>query len=49
MDPVIKEAARHTVINVETHEPSLEDLFLAYFDPNGEAPTTDPTTEGSAR
>jgi len=41
VDPVIKEAARHTVINVETHEPSLEDLFLAYFAQNGEAPTTD--------
>jgi ABC-2 type transport system ATP-binding protein len=38
VDPVIKEAARHTVVNVETHEPSLEDLFLAYFGPNGEAP-----------
>ncbi|MGZ5288568.1 MAG: ATP-binding cassette domain-containing protein [Actinomycetota bacterium] len=41
VDPVIKEAARHTVINVATHEPSLEELFLTYFDPNGEAPDGD--------
>jgi ABC-2 type transport system ATP-binding protein len=31
VDAVIKEAAKHTVVNIETHEPSLEDVFLAYF------------------
>ena len=31
VDAVIKEAARHTVVNIETHEPSLEDVFLAFF------------------
>ena len=41
VDPVVKEAARHTVVNIATHEPSLEDLFLAYFGPNGEAPDAD--------
>jgi ABC-2 type transport system ATP-binding protein len=41
VDPVIKEAARHTVINIETNEPSLEELFLTYFGPNGEAPDGD--------
>ncbi len=41
LDPVIKEAARHTVVNLETHEPSLEDLFLHYFGPNGQAPGED--------
>ncbi len=48
VDPVIKEAARHTVINVATHEPSLEDLFLAYFGPNGEAPIEEPDADRSA-
>jgi ABC-2 type transport system ATP-binding protein len=33
VDAVIKEAARHTVVNIETREPSLEDLFLSFFDP----------------
>ena len=33
LDEVVKEAARHTVINVETREPSLEEIFLrAYRD-----------------
>ena len=31
MDPLIKAAARHTVINLKTHEPNLEDIFLAYY------------------
>jgi beta-exotoxin I transport system ATP-binding protein len=43
MDPVVKEAARHTVVNVETHEPSLEDLFLDYFGPDGGDPDEEPT------
>ena len=38
MDPVIKEAARHTVVNVQTEEQSLEDLFLDYFGPGGGDP-----------
>lgn len=42
VDPVIKEAARHTVVNLETREPSLEDLFLAYFGPDGEVPEDEP-------
>jgi ABC-2 type transport system ATP-binding protein len=33
LDEVVKEAARHTVVNVQTHEPSLETIFLeAYRD-----------------
>ncbi|MCH8350951.1 MAG: ABC transporter ATP-binding protein [Chloroflexi bacterium] len=31
LDPLIKAAARHTVINLKTHEPNLEDIFLAYY------------------
>jgi ABC-2 type transport system ATP-binding protein len=31
VDPVIKEAARHTVIALTSSEPSLEDLFLAQY------------------
>jgi len=31
LDPLIKAAARHTVINLKTHEPNLEEIFLAYY------------------
>jgi ABC-2 type transport system ATP-binding protein len=32
VDAVIKEAARHEVVSVETHQPSLEEAFLAFYD-----------------
>ncbi len=32
LDPLIKAAARHQVVNVSTHEPSLEEIFLAYYE-----------------
>jgi ABC-2 type transport system ATP-binding protein len=33
LDEIVKAAARHTVVNVETREPSLEEIFLrAYQD-----------------
>ena len=32
VDAVVKEAARHTVVALETHEPSLEDAFLAFYE-----------------
>ena len=35
VDAVIKEAARHDVVSVETREPSLEEAFLAFYDPEG--------------
>ena len=37
MDDVIKTAARHTVVSFESHPPSLEEIFLAYYggDENG--------------
>lgn len=31
LDPLIKAAARHTVIDLKTHEPNLEEIFLAYY------------------
>lgn len=37
LDEVVKEASRHTVVNVETHEPSLEDVFLDVYRNGGEA------------
>ncbi len=36
LDQVIKEAARHTVVTVETHEPSLEDVFLDVYRNGGD-------------
>jgi ABC-2 type transport system ATP-binding protein len=33
VDAVIKEAARHHVVSLETREPSLEEAFLAFYDP----------------
>jgi ABC-2 type transport system ATP-binding protein len=35
LDAVIKAAAAHTVLNVVSHEPSLEEIFLAFY---GDAP-----------
>jgi ABC-2 type transport system ATP-binding protein len=33
LDEIVKAAAQHTVVNVETREPSLEEIFLrAYRD-----------------
>jgi ABC-2 type transport system ATP-binding protein len=31
LDAVVKAAAAHTVVNVISHEPSLEEIFLAYY------------------
>jgi ABC-2 type transport system ATP-binding protein len=31
VDPVIKTAARYEVLDIESHEPSLEDVFLAFY------------------
>ena len=38
LDSLIKAAARHTVVNLKTHEPNLEEIFLAYYGdgPEGE-------------
>jgi ABC-2 type transport system ATP-binding protein len=38
LDAVVKRAAAFTVVNVETREPSLEDLFLTYFGTDGAGP-----------
>jgi ABC-2 type transport system ATP-binding protein len=37
LDAVIKAAAAHTVVNVVSHEPSLEEIFLEYYG-EGDAP-----------
>ncbi|MGZ4155152.1 MAG: ATP-binding cassette domain-containing protein [Actinomycetota bacterium] len=36
VDEVVKEAARHTVVNVATHEPSLEEIFLDVYRNGGD-------------
>ena len=33
VDAVVKEAARHRVVSLETREPNLEEAFLAFYDP----------------
>jgi ABC-2 type transport system ATP-binding protein len=37
VDQVIKTAARYEVVDVESHEPSLEDVFLAFYGTRGQA------------
>ena len=37
-DAVIKEAARHKVVSLTSYEPSLEDVFLKYYEGDGAAP-----------
>ena len=34
LDPIIKQAARHRVIRLTSHEPTLEEAFLDYYRPN---------------
>ncbi len=36
LDPVIKIAARHEVVNVVTHEGDLEEAFLGYYTGDGD-------------
>jgi ABC-2 type transport system ATP-binding protein len=31
LDPLIKELARHAVVDLRSHEPDLEDVFLSYY------------------
>jgi ABC-2 type transport system ATP-binding protein len=38
IDPLIKAAARYEVIDVESHEPSLEDIFLTFYGRYGAEP-----------
>jgi ABC-2 type transport system ATP-binding protein len=35
VDPVLKAAARHTVLDMELTEPTLEEIFLTYYGRNG--------------
>jgi ABC-2 type transport system ATP-binding protein len=37
-DAVIKEAAQFPVVSLTSYEPSLEDIFLRYYERDGEAP-----------
>src|SRR5256886_8065741 len=37
LDGVIKVAAQHPIINLTSHEPSLEDIFLRYYEGDGQA------------
>jgi len=36
-DAVIKAAAQHSVVTLTSHEPSLEDIFLRYYEGDGQA------------
>ncbi len=36
-DAVIKAAAQHSVLTLTSHEPSLEDIFLRYYEDDGQA------------
>ena len=37
-DAVIKAAARYPVVSLSSYEPSLEDIFLRYYESDGQAP-----------
>jgi ABC-2 type transport system ATP-binding protein len=42
-DPVIKAAAQHRVLSLSSHEPSLEDIFLQYYESDGKVPEEVPS------
>jgi ABC-2 type transport system ATP-binding protein len=35
LDPVVKTAARHTVLDMELTEPALEEIFLTFYGRDG--------------
>ena len=35
LDPVVKAAARHTVVDIELTEPTLEEVFLTFYGQKG--------------
>jgi len=35
LDPIVKAAAQHAVVSLTSHEPSLEDIFLRYYEGDG--------------
>jgi ABC-2 type transport system ATP-binding protein len=37
-DSVIKTAAHYPVLSLSSHEPSLEEIFLRYYEPDGPIP-----------
>ncbi len=37
LDGVVKAAALHPVVTLTSHEPSLEDIFLRYYEGDGQA------------
>jgi ABC-2 type transport system ATP-binding protein len=37
-DAVIKAAAQYPVVSLTSYEPSLEDIFLRYYESDGSAP-----------
>ena len=39
LDSVVKAAAQHPVVSLISHEPSLEDIFLRYYEGDGKAAT----------
>ncbi len=38
LDEVVKLAARHELVNLDYERPSLEEIFLAYYDGEGHRP-----------
>jgi ABC-2 type transport system ATP-binding protein len=38
VDALLKEAARHEVLAIHTHEADLEEIFLGYYRSDGKAP-----------
>ena len=43
MTPVVRAAARHELVEFISHEPSLEETFLAQYGPDGGTPVAPPT------
>jgi ABC-2 type transport system ATP-binding protein len=44
LDPVVKAAARYPVVSLSSHEPTLEEAFLAYYRPQPELAAAPPPT-----
>jgi ABC-2 type transport system ATP-binding protein len=48
LDPIVKAAARHTVVDLDVTEPTLEELFLRFYGPPAERPASSETATDAA-
>ncbi len=49
IDPVVKQAAKHRVMALETEQPSLDEIFMAYYQSDAANPAAADALDGWER